>query len=68
MIGSMTPKPPVTWIVSFELTEVERQAWKFFLYRLKDGVVATGIEGHDLEVLRNTFSPLHHLFDEGYVE
>jgi len=68
MIGSMAPKSPVTWIATLEMSEAERAAWKLFLYRLKDGIIATGLTGHDLEVLNNTFSPLYQVFDEGYIE
>jgi hypothetical protein len=68
LIATANPKPPVTWIVKLEMSQAEVDAWKLFAYRLRDGVVVTGITGHDAEVLNNTFSPLYEVLEsaEGY--
>lgn len=69
IVGSITPKPPVTHRVYFELSDRERAVWTLLLYRLKDGMIVTGLSGDDLAVLNNTFSGLYDLFlDGGYVE
>ena len=59
MVGTASPKPPVTWVLTLELSQAEADAWKAFAYRLRDGQVVTGLSGHDAEVLNNTFSPLY---------
>lgn len=68
MIGTATPKPPVTWIIKLEMSQAEVDAWKLFAYRLRDGEVVTGITGNDSSVLNNTFSPLYEVLEkaEGY--
>lgn len=64
MIVTAAPKSPVTWVLKLEMSEAEVEAWKAFAYRLKDGIVTTGIVGEQGSVLNNTFSPLY----EGLVE
>lgn len=66
--GKMTPKPPVTWVATIEMTQAERDVLTLLFYRLKDGMIATGITGHDAEVLNNTFSAIHQIFEDGYTE
>jgi len=64
MIVEVAPKSPVTWVIELECSEAEVIAWLAFLYRLRDGVVNTGIIGHDSDVLNNTFSPMYDGFNE----
>lgn len=59
MTGKASPKPPVTWVLTLEMSQAEAEAWRLFAYRLRDGMVETGLTGHDAEVLNNTFSPLY---------
>lgn len=68
MPNTITPVPPVTWNVQFELSDQERAAWKAFLYRLRDGQVQTGLDAPTLATLNNTASRLYELFDEGYLD
>jgi hypothetical protein len=63
MIAKAAPKPPVTWVIELEMSEQEVQAWKAFAYRLRDGVIVTGLDQHDQEVLQNTFSPLYDVLE-----
>lgn len=64
MDGTVAPKPPVTWIVSLTMTQAEIDAWKAFLYRLRDGVVETGVAVEHANVLNNTFSPFYTIVSQ----
>lgn len=68
LTGKITPKPPVRWVVTIEMSEQERAAWTAFLYRLRDGQVVHGLTGETAATFNNTASSMHHLFDEGYTE
>jgi hypothetical protein len=63
MNASASPKPPVTWVVKLEMSQSEVAAWKAFAYRLRDGVVTTGVAAEFVSDLNNTFSPLYEVFD-----
>lgn len=68
MIAVAQPKPPVVWVLKLEMTQAEVDAWLAFAYRLRDGVVTTGVALEHSAVLNNTFSPLYDALEtsEGY--
>lgn len=71
MLATAQPKPPVVWIVRLEMSQAEVDAWRAFAYRLRDGVVTTGVAPEFTASLNNTFSPLYDALDaaaEGYAE
>lgn len=68
MIATASPKAPVTWILKLEMSQAEANAWLAFAYRLRDGVVVTGVAPEFQAALNNTFSPLYDALEtsEGY--
>lgn len=77
VVGKITPKPPVTWQVFYELSDQEKAAWLAFFYLMRDGQIVLPLNGATpggpitqqmIDVWRNTASPLYELFKEGYLE
>lgn len=59
--SSLLPKPPVTWTLSIELNDQEREAWEKFYYNLRDGIIDTKLSEADRAVFVNRASELYAL-------
>jgi hypothetical protein len=68
MPSTLKPKAPVTWSLSIELNDQEREAWEKFFYNLRDGVVDTKLDPANKAVFVNRADELYNLLhsEESY--
>lgn len=61
----LQPKAPVTWVLKVEMTEAERLAFEHFFYRMKDGVVATGLADHENSMVLGRCNEIYEALEGG---
>lgn len=68
MASSLKPKAPVTWVLSIELNDQEREAFEKFFYNLRDGIVETHLDDANRAVFVNRSDELYTLLhsEESY--
>lgn len=68
MPSTLKPKAPVTWVLSIELNDQEREAWEKFFYNLRDGIVDTKLDDAHRAVFVNRADELYNLLvhEEAY--